>query len=142
MAREEGSQGFCHAAGIVHVQQVRCLGQFVAEERIGVGHGLLEGIRQSAVQRGTVVRSADSPHPGIDGPGLVARAVTPESNPDDAADELDLPLALRDTRSVLPAIPTVVPELPEAQSYLSLPGWRHLCIPVFSADCVPLGFGR
>src|SRR5829696_8865551 len=49
----------------------------------------------SAVQLGTVVRPADSPQPGIDGPGLIARPVALESGPDGAADEFSLPLILQ-----------------------------------------------
>lgn len=131
MAREEGSQGFCHAAGIVHVQQVRCLGQF---EGLGVWQPGEQQFPSLAEDRmGSVPE---------DNEGRVGDAARIFVREFPLLHRGQFVAALRDTRSVLPAIPTVVPELPEAQSYLSLPGWRHLCIPVFSADCVPLGFGR
>src|SRR5215207_8417670 len=71
----------------------------MAEEGIRVSHGLLEGTRDCLLQHGTVVWPADRLHPGIDGPGLVARAVTLESGLGDGSDELSFRLAqLRRTR--------------------------------------------
>jgi hypothetical protein len=50
-------------------------GQLLAEERVGVGHGLLERPGDGARQHLGVGRPADPAHPGLDRAGLVAGAV-------------------------------------------------------------------
>jgi hypothetical protein len=44
--------------------------QLLAEERVRVGHVLVEGPWEDAIEHGTVARSAGPPQKGIDRPGL------------------------------------------------------------------------
>jgi hypothetical protein len=63
-------------------------GQFLAEERVGVGHGLVDRTGERLLERGAVVGSADAAHPGVDGSRLVACAVALERGLDDRVDHL------------------------------------------------------
>ena len=73
---EHGERGLRDAACVLLGERPLLQGgQLLGEERIRVGDGLLEGPRESLLQRAAVVRSEDPPGEGVDGAGLVAGAI-------------------------------------------------------------------
>ena len=75
--RERPARGARDARGRIAIERPRHdRGELLAEERVRVGHGLLERARDRAARaRRAIGGAADAAHEGVDGPGLSPAAV-------------------------------------------------------------------
>ena len=66
--------------------------KLLAEERVSVFDGLLEGTGERLIQRAAVVRSEDALEEGVERTGFVAAAISPNRRLNEIADEVRLQL--------------------------------------------------
>ena len=86
---EDGERGLGDASRFLAPERpLHHRGQFLAEERVRVRHGLVEGTGERLLEHGAVVGPADAAHPRVDGARLVAHRVALERRLDDRSDHL------------------------------------------------------